>query len=45
MIYRIMLTLLLFAALNSPPARASAVECEGRFVFRKKRLGFARESR
>lgn len=31
MIYRIMLTLLLFAALNSP-ARASAVECEGRFV-------------
>ena len=32
MIYRITLTLLLFAALNSPPARASAVECEGRFV-------------
>ena len=32
MIYRITLTLLLCAALHSTPARASAVECEGRFV-------------
>ncbi|MGL5126712.1 MAG: TraU family protein, partial [Aeromonas popoffii] len=32
MITRMTLTLLLCVALHSAPARASAVECEGRFV-------------